>query len=165
MALALGILVVVAPTATAGTLTAGGVALSWDDSTFYAPKDDLDLKEYKFTYANNSSTDALVTIDLTDKFGDKVGVGDFASAKPGQTGFLEISFVYAKKLTNGLGPYTLTMTVKPFSGSDAQATAPITFLSRAAGAAPGKTVRCINKTTLKIKTFKGTKCPAGWKKI
>lgn len=149
----------------AGTLSAGGVTLSWDDGTMYAPKNDaFDFKDYKFTYANNSATDASIQIEMTDKFSDKVGVGDIDLAKPGQTGILEINLVTSKELTNGLGPYTLTLTVKPFTGSDSQATFPISFLSRDSGPA-AKTVRCINKKTLSIKTYKATKCPSGWKLV
>lgn len=165
-----GALVATASPAVAGTLETNGVVVSWDDSAMYAPaKGAFDSKDYKFQYANNSAFEVLtLKLTLTDKFGDDVASPDSdLFVKPGGTGFLDLSYVTYSKLTEGLGPYTLTLRVEfyPSSGlSASEVKAPFKFVSRAAPA-PAKTVKCINKETLKIKTFKGTKCPAGWKKI
>ena len=154
--------------AQAGTLDTGGVVLSWDDSTFFAPEADGN-KTYKFQFANNSGFEVLsLKATISDKFGDPLGIpGSDLFVKPGTTGFVDVSFVQYSELNNGLGPYTLTLRVEHYSSSGlgaTEVTSPITFLSRTNPSA-GKTVRCINKKTLKIKTFPGTKCPAGWKKV
>ena len=163
-----GLAIGASASAQAGTLSNGGVVVSWDDALMYEPAA-TDIKTYKFQYANNTGLEVLsLKLTLTDKFADAVGSPDSEIfLKVGQTGFLDLQNVVKSDLTEGLGPYTLTVRVEywPSSGlSASETTAPFMFLSRTTPST-GETVRCINKKTLKIKTFKGTKCPAGWKKV
>jgi hypothetical protein len=174
-----GALVGVAAPANAGQVDVQGASLSWDDATFYMP---TGCSRFKFNWANNTGRELLVLrMTLTDPFGDSVVNDSKIGIDNGTSGFFDRQ-ICNHQLENGMGPYVVTLTIEDYTsigGGAWSSSANLMFIPRPGTSAPapaattpstagrpgaGASIRCVNKKTFKIKTFKAKKCPKGWVK-
>jgi hypothetical protein len=171
-----GLSIGVSSVARAGQLDVQGASLSWDDSTFYMP---TGCSRFKFNWANNTGRRLLkLGFTMTDPFGDSVAWDSKIGIESGTSGFFDEQ-ICRHQLENGLGPYTVTLTIEDYTSMGAGAFAAsgqLNFIPRPGSApAPSETakrpgasgaaqVRCVNRNTFVVKTFKRKACPRGWVK-
>ena len=120
-------LLVGAPAAQAGSLNVLGVTMSWDDSTMYAPQL---CSIYKFRY-NNGFGGRLSTMGftLTDPYGNQVARSTEIGVPAGASGIWNEQ-ICKQQLSNGLGPYTMTLQIEDYYSSSQEASTPFYFIER-----------------------------------
>jgi hypothetical protein len=179
IALVMGGLIGVASPANAGQVEVQGASISWDDATFYMP---TGCSRFQFNWSNQTGRRLLaLRLSMTDPFGDSVVSDSKIGIESGTSGFFDRQ-ICRHQLENGLGPYRVTLTIEDYTslgGGAWASTADLNFIPRPGEApaptqtaAPAQTpkptaakpIRCVNKKTFAVKSFKAKKCPRGWVK-
>ena len=116
-----------APAAQAGSLNVLGVTMSWDDSTMYAPQG---CSRFKFSYYNGFGGMLLrIAYTLTDPYGNQVAWDSEIGVPAGASGTWNDQ-ICSFALSNGLGPYTMTLEIEDYYSSSREASTPFYFIER-----------------------------------
>ena len=122
--------------ANAGQLSTSGASISWDESTFYIPKD---CTRYNFSYSATNKVN-LANIKITNKFNDEIGSTIFFGPNSGS---VSVQVCDNNDFTGTKVDLIVRGSVT-YGGTDGIVSTPITFLSRSgstsATPAPAATV-------------------------
>ena len=114
-----------APVAQAASADVMGATVSWDDSKMFRPSG---CSRYMFNYSNGTGIRLLILgFSLTDPYGNVVANNSQIGINPGITGNWNTQ-ICRSQVSNGLGPYTLTVEIKDYAGSVRNASAPFSFV-------------------------------------
>lgn len=166
--------VAIAPPASAGTLSGGGITLTWDDSRFFVPNG---CSSYPFTVQTDGQVN-VGNVVIVSQFGDKLGSSVFFDSYTARQPQLSQETVQVCGRPDQSQPMNVIVQIDAakFGGTSVLVEGPLVLQPRQVPAAKptsveppqpeGKSIRCINKKTFKKKTFQGVeKCPKGWIKI
>lgn len=142
----------------AGSGSAGGTTVSWDDSKMYLPGR-FDCNELLFNYTNDETVN-FGTISILNAFGTTLGT-DMLSGASGN------SAVQVCGREDFTGPMVLRIKSSQkfqFGGADQIVDVPFSFNRQS------QFVRCIKRSNFKQKRYTGKwaqqdKCPKGWVKV
>lgn len=119
--------VVAATPASAAEISAIGGRVSWDASTFYAP---TSCSSFNFDYVNGTGIRLLeFSMEIKSRFGDKLADQSVIGMPAGTSGRWSTQ-ICKSALTDGAGPYIVSLHVEDYNGSVRTAESQLTFLSR-----------------------------------
>jgi hypothetical protein len=114
-------------------ISAIGGRVTWDESTFYEP---IGCSSFSFNYVNGTGIRLLeFKIEIKSRYGDKLNSHSVVGMPAGVTGAWTAQ-ICKSQLTDGLGPYTVTLQVEDYSGSVRTGQGQLLFKSRTAAATP-----------------------------
>lgn len=120
----------------AAELSVSGGQLSWDESTFFEP---TGCSSFTFNYFNGTGIRLLqFKMEIKGRFGDKLTDRSVIGMPVGVTGAWSVQ-ICKHQLTDGLGPYTVSLQVEDYNGSVRSTQGQLFFKSRTATATPTPT--------------------------
>ena len=142
----------------AGSGSAGGSSVTWDDSKMYLPGE-YDCNKLLFNYTNDDSV-TYSSLDLLNAYGTRLGGGTLR----GPSGQESVQVCGGEDFT---APLVVRLQSNPTFGSGGSTQIvdlPFSFNKQS------QFVRCIKKSNFKQKRYTGKwaerdKCPKGWVKI
>lgn len=104
-----------------------GGKLSWDETSFYAP---TGCSSFSFNYENGTGIELLeFSMEIKSRYGDVLAWDSVIGMPAGVTGTWSVQ-ICKSDLTDGLGPYSVTLHVEDFYGSVRLAQGQLVFQSR-----------------------------------
>jgi len=153
-----------APVAHAGEIRLQGVIVRWDDNLFVKP---TGCGNYAIDWTNGSGRRLLmIRVQVMRSNDISLFWQSQIPALPGQSGTFN-QVICDSRLSDGLGPYRVDLTIEDYGGASFVASAPLTFLSTAPapapGAAPGAATRAPKRpSSIRVK-LTGTTANVSWR--
>jgi hypothetical protein len=117
------------PQTSSGFLELAGAQLTWDPESLWYPEG---CSRFKFTYVNGTGIELLrLGFDLVSQYGDRVAFNAQVGIKPNVSGTWDTQ-ICDHSLEKDLGPYTLSLSVKLYGGTERSVSTEIWFKTRPA---------------------------------
>jgi hypothetical protein len=112
-----------------GRLELAGAELTWDPDALWYPEG---CSRFKFAYVNGTGIELLrLGFDLVSKYGDRVAWDAQVGLKPGISGTWDEQ-ICDHSLEKDLGPYSLSLSVKLYGGTERSVSTEVWFKTRPA---------------------------------